>query len=397
MNTYVRGTAINLVQRFWTIDPLTEQAVLADPTTVVFTVKSPDDVDQIFTFGIDVNVTNPAVGVYVCALDPQLPTGTYSYRCEGTGAVVAASEDMFDVVPSAVLVPDPGTVAQPGPCSAWINGDDVANQGKEIAGVGSDTWRLDDVAYAASEILYGLSGRQFPGVCQRTVRPYPQAGCNGWSNPALGLGPWAWLWTGGWGAAPGWGWYGGEGGSMFHSCGALSTVKLAYPTREILEVKIGGEVLPEIDPDTGQPNWRLDGRRYLVRTAIPGPPAQDRFWPSCQDLSMPDSEAGTFAITHTWGADVPPVGRMAAAQLARELWAAINGNACALPTKVTKVVRAGITLERVVPIAQMLREGSTGLQFVDAFIATYNPNGLTSRSAVFSPDVQQIARRQGQR
>lgn len=398
MNNYIRGTPINLRQKFWRIDALTEVAVLADPTTVVFTVLSPDDDEQVFTFGIDTNVSNPQVGVYVCLLDPQLPTGTYSYRCEGSGAVVAANEDMFEVVASAVLDPDPPTVAQPGPCSSWINGDDVANQGKGVPGIGSDTWLLDQVAFAASDLLYSLSARQFPGVCERTVRPYPEA-CNCWSNSAsLGLGPWAWAWYGGWGGA-GWGWYGGnEGGAPFIGCGALSTVRLAgYPVRQILEVKIGGEILPEIDTDTGYPNWRLDGRRNLIRCGSPGPPQQDNFWPACQDMSMPDTVPGTFSIKYTWGADVPLLGRMAAAQLARELWAAENGSACALPTKVTKVVRAGLTLERVVPIAQMLREGSTGLQLVDAFIAAYNPAGLRGRSAVWSPDVQQMARRQGQR
>lgn len=394
MNTYNRGTAINLVQRFWTIDPLTQASVLADPTAVTFTILSPNNVDQVFVFGVDLNVTHPAVGIFICALDPQLPVGSYRYRCDGTGVVEASSEDIFDVIESGVLPPDPPLVAVDGPCASWINGDDVANQGPPIDGIGEEHWKLDDVAYDASSLLYALSGRQYPGVCETTVRPCSPAcsywGFSTWGSPFY----WTFSYFGG-----GWGWQDRDTGGLACGCQAESFVALGgYPVREILEVKIGGVVLPEFDPISGARNWRLDGRKNLVRMDAPVPPGDPvvHAWPACQNISLDDDQPGTFSIRYTHGADPPSLGRAAAVQLARELWAAMQTGKCALPAKATRVVRQGITVERITPLATLLRQGATGLTLVDAFIAKSNPIGMIRRPAVYSPDVQQYARKVGQ-
>lgn len=393
MGVYQRGQAINLVQNFWLIDAITQVATPADPTTVVFEVLSPDNVETTYTWTVDTAVTNPAVGTYVCALSPPLPPGTYRYRCTGTGSVEAASEDMFDVLESGVLSPVSSGVATPGPCASWINGDDVAAAGPPLTGIGSDSWLLDDVAYDASYVLYELSGRQFPGVCQRTVRPAADP-CRCWQfTPSLGMGPWAWAWLAG-GSWGGWGWRNECGDAA--GCNPLQTIRLSgYPVREILSVKIDGTVLPLLD-DNSNPNYRLDGRDKLIRMADPGPPYQQRFWPGCQQLDLNDTESGTFSITYTWGSDVPHLGRAAAAALARELWKGANLEACALPTRVTEVVRAGVTMKRVVAFADMFRLGATGIQEVDLFIAMVNPIRMKRRPAVFSPDLQQFARKVGQ-
>lgn len=395
MGAYQRGTSINLVNRFWAVDPLTQLGVLADPTTVVFTVLDPDGDETIYTFGVDVNVTHPATGIYICKLTPPLPTGTYRYLCVGTGAVVASSEDMFDIEASGVLTPSAPTVAVPGPCSPWINGDDVAAGGNDL-GVGDDHFLLDDVAYAASSLLYDLSGRQFPGVCTRTIRPCADK-CSCWGfSPSLGLGPWAWVSSAAWGGAGVGPWYWRNECGDTCGCGYLSEVELSgYPVQQILEVKINGTVLPLLDSNNN-PNYRLDNRRTLVRMNDPGPPPNPRAWPACQDMSLDDTQDSTFAITYTWGTDVPWIGRQAAAQLARELYKASNNQTCQLPTKVTKIVRQGITMERVVPMADMLRGGATGLQLVDAFIAQYNPTKMRRRPAVWSPDWPRRGRKVGQ-
>lgn len=395
MNTYTRGTPVNLVERFYAVDPLTEDGTLADPTDVVFTILSPDNDETTYTYGVDPEVSKLAVGVYLCELGAELPTGTYSYRCDGTGALVASSEGAFDVIPSGVLTPDAPTVAQPGPCSAWIEGADVLKNGPPIGGITDDNaWQLDTVAYVACDILYSLSGRQFPGVCTRTVRPtVDTCACFGFS-PAAGLGWWYWtpMW---WGGAYSWFWQNECGDRA--GCGTTSTVPLAgYPVRQILEVRIDGDVLPLLD-DNGNPNYRLDLRRNLVRMNDPSTdPATPRRWPICQNMALDDTQPGTFSVTYTWGADVPALGRLAAIQMARELWNSLNGDTCKLPSKVTKVTRQGVSMERVVPIADMLRGGSTGIPTVDAFIATYNPSKRKMRSAVFSPDVRQYARKVGQ-
>lgn len=394
MSVYQRGTPISIVERFWTIDPITRLSTPANPTTVTFTILAPDSSELVFVWPTDTEVTNPDVGVFVCTIGTPLPPGEFRYLVEGAGAVIATREDAFTILESGVLTPDPSGVATPGPCSSWISGDDVDPSGS--LSLGSDTWRLDDVAYVASHILYELSGRQFPGVCERTVRPCRDS-CGCWGSPSLGLGPWAWAGaafsSGGFAGIGGWGWYAEDGRTC--GCGTESYIRLAgYPVREILAVKIGGVALAT----TGE--YRLDQRRDLIRLADVTDPASpvDRFWPACQDLSLGDDQPGTYSVRYTWGADVPALGRMAAAQLARELWRATpeGGGQCALPTRVTRVVRSGITMDKLVPTADLLRSGTTGLQLVDAFLATVNPSKMKRRSVVWSPDDQPFARQVGQ-
>jgi hypothetical protein len=273
-----------------------------------------------------------------------------------------------------------------GPCTAWISGADVAAcRGDTTA---SDAVLYDDVAVQASMLLYELSGRQFSGLCERTVRP-GRVGCGCWAGiPADVALPATW---GSWGGY-GWGWW-GEGHRF--GCEALSRVKLAgYPVREIVEVKIGGTVLPELDTG-GQPNWRLDDWRWLTRMGetVNGV-VQARRWPGCSRLDVEDTEPGTFSISYRHGVDPPPLGAQAAAQLASELFNACGGGDCKLPARVTRVVRQGVTLDRVVAAALAFREGATGLQLVDAFLAAY---GLTGRRrpSVWSPDVPPFPRTLG--
>lgn len=384
---YLRGNPVPLIERFWDVDPVANTSVPANPSTVTFTLLAPDGSEQVFVWPGAAEITNPQTGTFLLSLPPQLPPGEWRYRAEGAGSLVQAREDSFTIVESGVLDPVDSTVATPGPCSAWINGDDVAAFDPNL-GVGSDSWRLDDAAYAGSYLLYELSGRQFPGVCQQTVRPCRQA-CGCWGGESFGLGPFYWTTSAVSGYA--WGWRNENGGSC--GCGNESYIRLSgYPVREILEVKLDGVVL---DPS----EYRLDERRKLIRLAdLSTDPPTDRFWPACQDLSLPDTEPGTYSVTYTYGADVPEAGKWAAAQMAAELWKAIPANQgeCKLPSRVTRIARQGITMERLLPTADLLRAGQTGLVLVDTFIALVNPTRARRRSAVWSPDLQPFAKRVGQ-
>ena len=384
MGTYTDGTPINLVERFWLVDPLTGASTPADPTTVTFTIVSPNGTESSHVSG-GPGVSNPFVGVWVCALPPQTP-GVYVWRAKGVGAVQATSGDHSFTVVDSALVPVADDLA-PGPCQPWITGEDVARCGPDL-GVGSDTWKLDNAAADASSLAYELSGRRYPGICTRAVRPCGD-GCYGWgSGSASGYSYW-----GSW-AGYGWGWWRSDGARSC-GCNPLSEVRLAgYPVRKILQVKIDGVVLPLLDANNN-PNYRLDRRRTLVRMA--DPTAGQRFWPSCQNLDLNDDNLGTFSITYDWGQEPPSLGKAAAAQLARELWLACTPGSgkCALPTKVTKVVRQGLTIDRILSVADMLRAGSSGIQLFDAFIAAANPDKRRRASAVYSPDLQPYARRVG--
>jgi hypothetical protein len=117
------------------------------------------------------------------------------------------------------------------------------------------------------------------------------------------------------------------------------------------------------------------------------------FWPACQILDRDASESGTFAVTYKYGSQPPLAGKAAATALACEL---LPGADCKLPEAATRVVRAGITLERLQPLAALLRIGGTGIPAIDSFIAAYNPNGLRRRPAVYSSSGPRYARPAGQ-
>ena len=172
-------------------------------------------------------------------------------------------------------------------------------------------------------------------------------------------------------------------------------MKLAgYPVTEILEVKINGDVLP-VTYDSGAPQYRLDGWTWLTRMDDPAVEPSRAQWPGCQDLALDDTEAGTFSVTYAHGIAPPPLGILACEQLACEFYAAFTGGDCKLPNNVTKIVRQGLTQERITPLGAALKTGATGIIAWDSFIAAYNPNGLRRRPAVYSPDVQQYAPRLG--
>lgn len=384
MGVYVRGNGLTIVERFYDIDPLTHVATLADPTTVVFTVEDPDGNTVAYVSGVDLNITNPSVGVWLCLLPPPLPTGTYSYVVEGTGALVATGAGTFTLTETGVLAADLPTVAEYGPSQPWITASDLINAN---CGATVGDPKVDSAASIGSTLVWDLSGRKFSGVSERTVRPCRQ-GCRcfvgvlptGWSG--YGFGPW---------------WFDGSGGGWYNECGDRcgcqskgSTVVLAgYPVREILDVKIDGVAL---DPDT----YRLDRRRELVRLAAGSPLAQ-QFWPACQDMTLPEDAPGTFAVHYSWGQSPPELGKQAAIQVACEFFKALSGDAsCKLPARATKVTRQGITVERIASFAQMWRKGATGLALLDAFIAEVNPTGTRRRAAVMSPDLPGFGLRTGQ-
>lgn len=293
-----------------------------------------------------------------------------------------------------------------GPCVAWISGGDVAACCGSDAS--SDVSVYDEAAVSASMLLYELSGRRWPGVCEQTVRPCATS-CGGWD----GLIGWPSQWWG-WGAggldwSSGWGWWGGNGVQIC-GCQALSQIKLpGYPVTSIIEVKIGGDVLDANDSD-GYPNYRLDQYQLLTRMAKPAPAgssdtvtATPRFWPGCQNLALDDDQPGTFSIRYQYGVAPPLPGELAAAQLGCEIYKACQGQECLLPTNTTKLIRQGVTIERILTTwnlqatryGNLARSWTTGLSLVDAFLAAYNPHGMTKRPMLVGFDTEQYARRVG--
>lgn len=241
---------------------------------------------------------------------------------------------------------------------------------------------MTQFAMEASQVLYELSGRQFAGICEKTVRPCGTAWC-GFQTLSRGhivapMGFWRWNGL----------WWGGDVNPC--GCRPLSQVLLSgYPVREILEVKIDGDV---VDPAT----YRLDERRWLTRMRDPAEPDTALLWPNCQQLDLNDDQDGTFSVTYTYGQDVPVLGVHAAAQLGCELYKACTGGNCALPTGTTRISRQGVVVERLAFTSWAFRSPQstrsttppgwhTGLSLVDAFLSTYNQTGIKRRPVIYSP------------
>lgn len=257
----------------------------------------------------------------------------------------------------------PGPGARLGPCNAWTSSEDVAACCN--VSVGSDVDLFDEVASAASQVLYELSIRRFPGTCDRTVRPCNTETPCGFQTLSRGhiVEPWGWNWTGrSWGV-------------IDCGCQPLSRVELSgYPVREIVEVKIDGDVLDSSE-------YRLDSWRYVTRM-------NGAVWPACQRLDLEDTEDGTWSIRYTYGQNPPWIGQMAARELACELYKSCQGSAeCVMPSGITRVVRQNITIERNA-FAAWGRQGKiwrTGLPQVDLFLNTYNPAGIKRRPVIMTP------------
>jgi hypothetical protein len=373
MGVYQSGTAVTITETF------TILGVPTNPTTVTFTVVSPDPgvADEVFVFGVDPEVTNPSAGVFVLSLPIQTYPGVYHYKVAGTGAVVASGEGEFTILQSSVS-PTDTVLPEFGPCTTWIDCGDIRAQ----CNAEGDDELLDGIAAMASQLMFEISGRQFTGRCERTVRPCdPLSTC--WTNFS-GYNNWiGWPWAWGWDSFT-WGWYDQMGCRC--SCTPLSRVMLpGYPVTEIVEVKIDGVA---VAADT----YRLDEYQFLTRMRDPAEPDIPLFWPACQILDLDDDVQGTWSVRYFSGVDPPLAGKAAAAALACEL---LPGADCKLPTGAVRIVRQGVTIDRLQPLARMLLEGMTGIPAIDTFIAAYNPSRLRRRPAIWSASGPKFARPMG--
>lgn len=379
MNQYFEGTAITIDKTF-----LDENGTPVDPTDVsFFTRRVPTQTPTEYESGVSPLVDNPSTGRYVLALPGTLTPGYYRGWIVGTGDVEATDPFDFEVIP---LDPEVQSATPPGPCMPWIDGDAVAQMCN--GGVGSDTWLYDQAAYAASEILYMLSGQQYPGECERVARPCATYQSCGWAQGVWLPASSGYGWEIGWRPwLGGWGWFTGDG---HQTCSCHHEEKIAlsgYPVSSIVEVTIGADV---VDPST----YRLEDRRYLVRVTPEADEHPRLRWPSCQRMELPLGEPGTWSVQYRAGTAPPKTGEMAAAQLACEIWKATqNDDDCQLPQAVTQVNRQGISYS-VQMFGQWGRQNGlwrTGLSLVDAFLQSFNPTGQLRRSAVWSPDLDEMA------
>lgn len=217
----------------------------------------------------------------------------------------------------------------------------------------------------ASATLHRLTGYRVGG-CPVTVRPCRQSCTDVTPLPSywyVGIGRfYPHISTGGV-------WINSCGCTTDCSCEALCEVTLPPPVGEVQEVVVDGTLITDYVLYGNKVVWSGDG---------------DCPWPTCQDLTKPDTEPGTFSITYLNSYPVDGLGAYAAGVLAAEFAAACTGGKCRLPANVTAVSRAGITYDIA---GGTFPNGVTGIREVDAFIGMWNPGALRQQTRVWSPDL----------
>lgn len=226
---------------------------------------------------------------------------------------------------------------------------------------------------AASELVWNLSGQRF-GLCTQVLRPCRRE-CQGMPWP-YGDNVWPYTTPGMTYPLPVWWngqWLNLTCGSCSSdcSCGTVEEVVLPGGVSQILQVLIDGV---ELSPSA----YRLDDNRIVVR--IDG-----GTWPLCNNLAVNDDHVGTWSITAQWGEPLPEIGKLAVGQLACEFGKYLSGQDCQLPQAVTSLTRQGVSMQ-FGDLEESLKDGRLGLQWVDMFLATYNPGGLRARSQVYDVD-----------
>lgn len=247
---------------------------------------------------------------------------------------------------------------------------------------------------AATELLWVATGRQF-GTCTTTIRPCRQR-CGPCGDEfdiidvrllGYGLGTLPWFPSmdsqGIWTNIPACGECAGS------NCCHVCEIQLPTPVCCVSEVKIDGRVLNPLE-------YRVDDFSTLVRVLDenlnPIDPNDRNCWPSCQSLTLPDTEKDTFSVTVTWGKAPPELVKIATAEFACQLIKQCIGAPCQLPQRIQNISRQGVTIGMLDPMV-FLEKGHTGIYIVDMAINQFNPARLPRRAGVSSPDLQPRWRR----
>lgn len=194
----------------------------------------------------------------------------------------------------------------------------------------------DDV----SDIMYILSGGRVAGRCQRTVWPVTDASC--WPVGYYGNHP-----------------------SVFNIGDTYGTIPLSGPDTEIMEITIDGVALNPSE------YLLLNGNELLRKVGS---------WPTVNDITLADSEVGTFTITYRFGPHINATGRRAAIELICQM---ITNDSAAL-SRMRGVVSANIQGVSVSLDDDDIR--GLGLPELSRFMDSYGGSGR-GVLGVFSPEL----------
>lgn len=335
MTTLEVGEVATLRVRF-----LNTAGAPTDPTVVSLTYTDPSG--NLATVLQAALTNDAAAGVWTYALTVD-EAGVWTYRFEGTGAVVAGETQYL------LVAAEGASGGLSGPCEDWVTADDVFECGSCASITSADQdWALATLAASgASRVLYLLSGRRYPGICDSTVRPY-DCSC----------------------------------GHDRCGCPSVEEIELVPgPVLGIAQVLVDGTAVAATA-------YEIHDERWLVRS-------DGLNWPRRQDLSAdPTSAVATFQVRFFHGTNPPDDGVQAARLLACEMYQACASGAgsCALPADIQTLTRQGIQIG-FEGAEETFSEGRTGIRAVDRFLSTERYAAANLPTAVASPDYGPIQRR----
>jgi hypothetical protein len=266
-----------------------------------------------------------------------------------------------------------------GVCSPWAELGDMPCQTYE-----ADPNVMAMLCQFSSDVLYDLTGRQWPGLCLSTVRPQSgEAALGAVSWPGNGYRqPWL-VERGVWGCSC--------NRSERSGCSFVPEIKLADRVVSVSQVKIDGVVVPTNE-------YRIDDHRYLV--GLRRPDGSERTWPCCQDDGLPDTQPHTFSVSFTRGGYPPVGGTVAAASLACEFAKGMGllgddaAKKCRLPRRVTSIVRQNVSVAVLDPLT-LFQDGRTGLPEVDLWLASVVAGRARRRATMIPMGKRRRSRRPG--
>lgn len=312
--------------------------VPADPTSVVVKVRRPDGTTVTYTNASLPAVTHPSLGNFELSLPATTQAGDWWYRFEATGAVADAKETRFTILGSAFT-----TVAPPA-AGRWISAESLRDE-PELTDVKLPSGvTLDDIVVASTDLLDLWVGPGRYGSRSETIRPNRSSSrCGGDSCDA---------WT--------------------------YEQRLAGPT-------LPGSIVVVVDGVT------LSSTAYLLVDGDTLVRVDGRPWPCCQRIEAPFGSPGTWSISYTWGKAPKKIGEIACRALAINIALRLSGKPSKLPPGTVSVAARGLSLNLARQHDRTgRRQGKqnvfTGIAVVDDFVFAENPNGLSRRATVTSPD-----------
>lgn len=251
-------------------------------------------------------------------------------------------------------------------CTAWADEADLCAPCADYEAF--DGGLIEDSLQLASDVLFNLTGRRWPGECETTIRPQAR-----WRQASSHR-----FWPGN--ADNTWGWCSCARGRET-GCSSVSEVRLpgAPIALDSIFVTIDGDSFSD---------WRLDDGNWLVRTDGEG-------WPCCQDLDAPAGDEGTWSIAYARGLGPPIGGIRAAAALACEFMLACTPDAegeCRLPKRITSITRQGVTIAVLDPLS-LFGDGLTGIPEVDLWVGSVMKGDARRRANVMVPGRSRPVRR----